>query len=203
MSNKLIVGLTGSFGSGKTTVSHLLEELGAFVVDADALAHETLMKGAPVFDQIAREFKDAVAADGESMDRKKLAAIIFGDEARRKKLEALIHPYVHERIWEEIAEADGAVVVLEVPLLFEAGFDKFCDKKIVVTASEAEVKKRLSERGFSAGDLKSRMRAQMPVEEKLKLADIVICNDASIETTRKEVEKVWKTLRSLSKGARS
>ncbi len=195
---KTIVGLTGGFGTGKSTVAGLFQELGACMIDADQLAHETLMEGSSVYGEILKLFPEARTARG--FDRKKIAEVIFKDAGKRKKLEAVIHPYVFDRMEEEILEAEEDMVVLNVPLLFESGLDKRCDKVVVVNAPEEAVCERLKARGFSADEVASRRKAQMPLEEKVSKADYVINNSGNLDSTRREAEKVWKDLRSVSKG---
>jgi len=199
-SGKIVIGLTGGFGVGKSTVAHLFEELGAFVVDSDKLAHEALLKESPVNEKVVDLFKEARTAGGE-VDRKKIAEIIFQEPERRKKLEAIIHPYVFERIAEEVGEAEEEIVILEIPLLFETGFEPFCHKTLLVKANPDVVAKRLEEKGFSHKEVLARRKAQMSEEEKLKRADIVIDNSGTFQKTREEVEKIWKKIRTFSKGA--
>jgi dephospho-CoA kinase len=197
---KFIVGLTGTFGSGKSTVSHLFQELGAFIIDADQLAHEALEAGNEAYNKIAALFKEACSADGARMDRKKLAKLIFSDAKKRKQLEEIIHPYVLDRIIEEVSDAEEPVVIIEVPLLFEAGFDALCDQSIVVIAKYEVINKRLIEKGFTLEEIEKRNKAQMPLEEKMKRANYQIENSGSLDSTRREVEKVWNGLRPVLKG---
>ena len=198
MTKKIIVGLTGGFGTGKSTAAHWMEELGACVIDADKLAHEALLKNSPVCEQILKIFPEAKTSDG--FDRKKIASVVFGNEEQRKKLEAIVHPYVFERMEEEILEAEEPVIVLNVPLLFESGLDKRCDRVVVVSAPVEIVRERLKGRGFSPQEAESREKTQWPLEKKTEKADYVINNSGNLESTRREVEKVWKDLRSVSKG---
>ena len=200
-SGKTVIGLTGSFGSGKSTVAHFFEELGACVVEADKLAHEALLAGSPLYEEIRKLFKEAEQKEGEGLDLKKMADIIFHDSQRRKKLEALVHPYVFDRIMEEIRETGESIIVIEVPLLFETGYDKFCDQVIVVKSDEALATKRLREKGFSEEEIIARQNAQMPLAEKIKRADILINNSGTFQQTRREVEEIWKKLHLTSKGA--
>ena len=198
---KTIIGLTGGFGSGKSTVAHFFEELGAYVVDADKLAHEALMPGSSVYEKIRQEFKDAVIGQ-EGIDLKKLAGIVFRDPERKKKLEAIIHPYVFNRILEEINDSEDAAVVVEVPLLFETGYNQFCQHVVVVSAPEPLTTQRLLEKGFSEEEIVARRKAQMPLEEKQSRADIVINNSGTFQQTRRVVEEIWKRFHPASKGAR-
>lgn len=195
-----MVGLTGGLGCGKTTVAHLFEELGAAMVNADQLAHEALMEDSPVYADLKADFKDALAKDGRTFDKRKLAGVIFKSEERRKQLEKKVHPYVFERLAEEIEMAEERVVILDIPLLFETGYDKFCDKIIVVSAEDKIAAKRLREKGFSAEDIEARKKAQMPLIEKVKKAHWVINNSETIEATKRQAAKVWTGLRSVLKG---
>ncbi len=198
---KTLVGLTGGFGTGKSTAAHFFEELGACVVDADKLAHEALLPGSLVYSEVIRLFPEVLQPDSH-LDPKKLAAIIFHDAEKRKKMESLVHPYVFTRMMEEISDASESVVILEVPLLFETGYDRFCHQVIVVNAPEPLATKRLLEKGFSNEEILARRKAQMPLEEKLKKAQIVIDNSETFQQTRRKVEEIWKKLHPASKGAR-
>ncbi len=116
--DKVVYALTGGFGSGKSTVAKIFAELGAHVIDADAIAHEALKKTSPVFSRLEKLFKGKVAPSGTSFDRKKIAELVFRDAALRKKLEEIVHPYVFERIAEEVGTTGARVVIVEIPLLF-------------------------------------------------------------------------------------
>ena len=200
LQHKIIMGLTGTFGSGKSTVAHFMEELGALVIDADKIAHEALWEESPVYQDILKLFPEA-GKSGE-LDRKKIADVIFKDAAKRKALEDLTHPYVFSRIGEEIADAEEKVVVIEVPLLFEAGFDRICDSTVTVTASKKEIEKRLLEKGFTQEQISARQAAQMPDEEKKKRAGFILDNSGTLENTRRKVEKLWKSLGSAQENQR-
>ncbi|MDD5218671.1 MAG: dephospho-CoA kinase, partial [Candidatus Omnitrophica bacterium] len=136
------------------------------------------------------------------LDPRKIAKIVFSDSRRRKTLESVIHPYVFERIADEIGQAEEKVVIADVPLLFESGYDRFCDKTIVVKATEEVMRKRLCEKGFTREEIDSRWKAQLPLAEKIERADEVIDNSETFQKTRTRVEEVWKTLHSCPKGAK-
>lgn len=196
--HKLIVGLTGVFGTGKTTVGHLLEELGACLIEADKLAHEALLRDGEKFQKVADAFPEALKENGD-LDRRKIAAIIFRDKKRRTELEDIVHPYILERMQEDILDATESVVVLDVPLLFETKFHQLCDITIVVSATAAVAKKRLIEKGFTEDDIKARLSVQMPLEKKAKRADYVVDNSKSLKDTREQVKKIWKKISEKSK----
>ncbi|MBI3316433.1 MAG: dephospho-CoA kinase [Candidatus Omnitrophica bacterium] len=193
--SRTIIGLTGSFGSGKSTVAGLFQELGAAIVDADKITHELFEPGHPEFKKIAALFKGKQVLS-QTLDRKKIAEIVFRDAALRKKLEAIVHPYVFSRMVEEITDAEEPVVVLEIPLLFETGFHQYCKYTVVVAVSEAQAARRLKERGFSAQEVKKRWAAQLPLSEKMKLADFIVDNSGEFKKTKDEVKKIWKKITS-------
>ena len=198
MKKRVVVGLTGGFGTGKSTVAGMFQELGAWIVDADRIAHESLRKESPVYGEVSKLFPEAIGP--EDLDRKKIAAVIFSQPEKKKKLEALVHPYVFERMEQEISEAEESVVILDVPLLFETGLDQRCDAVCVVDAPEAAVRERLKERGFTENEISARKKAQMPLEEKKRKANFVINNSHDLEQTKQDVEKIWKGLHLVSKG---
>ena len=201
LSHKLVIGVTGGFGSGKSTVLGFFRGLGARVLDSDQLAHEVLEKGHPLFDRVADLFPGAVLADGSSLDRSKVAAAVFGDPVKRKALEAIVHPYVRKRIEEEIGRAKEKIVMVEVPLLFESGFDAFCDRTLAIEAEEDAVDRRLQAKGFKPDEITARRTAQMSAREKSKKADFVISNSGDLNTTRREAEALWQRLAAeLKKG---
>ncbi len=201
MMKKLVVGLTGGFGTGKSTVAGLFRELGACVVDADLLAHEALASDSEVAGKILKLVPDAAVKGAQELDRKKIARAVFEDAAKRKKLETIVHPYVFERMEEEIKNAEEKVVVLEVPLLFETGFDKRCDKTVTVTAPGQIAQERLKQKGFSAKEIEERQKAQMPLEQKRAKSSWAVDNAGSLENTRSEVKKIWSEIqKELKKG---
>ncbi len=176
----------------------MFEDLGARTIDADRLAHEALTKSSPVYPKIAKLFKEAGTAEG--LDRKKIAEIVFENPSRRKALEAIVHPYVFQRMLAEAADSSQQVMVLEVPLLFETGFDTYCRETIVVKANDQAVNERLKKQGFSPEQIEARRRAQMALEEKVKKADVLIENSGNLETTRRQVETYWKKIHAVLKG---
>ena len=198
---RLVVGVTGGFGCGKSTVLGFFRSLGARVLDSDQLVHEALEKDHPLFKKIAGLFPGAVLADGTSLDRPRLAAIVFADPAERKALEAVLHPYVKQRIEEEIRRAGEKIVMVEVPLLFESGFDSFCDYTLAIEAAEEAVDRRLAAKGFKQQEISARRSAQLSAREKSQRADYVISNSGDFSETRREAEAVWQRLAAdLKKG---
>jgi dephospho-CoA kinase len=201
----LLVGLTGGIGSGKSTVAGMLAERGAVVVDADRLARDAVAPGTAGFDAVRDRFGDAVIAPDGSLDRAALARIVFADDEARAALEAIVHPEVRRRIAESVAahaETDD-VVVVDSPLLIETGAHEGFEVVVVVTAPLAERVARLASRGMSEDDVLARDAAQMPLEEKAALADVVVDNDGSLDDLESTVERLWADLseRALSSRA--
>ena len=176
------VGLTGGFGTGKSTVARHFRKLGAHVIDADRLAHEALRPGVPEYQKILSCFG--------TVDRKKLAQIVFANPRKRKILESIIHPYVFRRI-DELEKKKSGIVILEVPLLFETHFDKKMDSVVVVTAS---IQTQILRSSLSKDETRARIKAQMPLSQKMKRADFVIHNDGSLTETKKQTVAVWRSL---------
>lgn len=191
------VGLTGGIGSGKSTVARLLAERGAVVVDADALAREAVAAGTPGLDAVVARFGPAVLDADGTLDRAELAARVFADPVERAALEAIVHPVVRSGIAEILAaHADtDDVVVLDSPLLIETGAHADCDVLVVVTAPEDARVERAVVRGLEASDVRARIAAQMPLEDKVALADIVVDNAGSPADLAADVDRLWRVLR--------
>jgi dephospho-CoA kinase len=190
-----VIGLTGNIASGKSTVAQILRELGAEVIDADALVHELYQAGTEVARRVAELFgAEVLRADG-SVDRQKLGAIVFNDRAKMKALEAIVHPAVAALRDEKVRQATKPVVVLEAVKLFETGQHKRCQQFWVVTASEsAQLQRLMEQRGLSEDQARSRLAAQPPLEEKLKIADVVINNSGTLDDLRRLVEAAWQRI---------
>lgn len=190
----MVVGLTGNFGMGKSTVARLFREKGASVLDSDRIAHEVFLESSPLYPKIRSLFRGIP----EAPDRKKIAAVVFRDSKKRRALESVIHPYVFERIEEETAKSRGPVMIVEVPLLFESGFDRRCDRKIVVECDRERVFERLGRKGVRPAEIQRRWKAQGPVPEKIGRADYLIDNSKSLAATRRQVSRIWKELKTLA-----
>jgi dephospho-CoA kinase len=192
----LLVGLTGGIGSGKSTVSGILAEHGAVILDADAFAHRAVRPGTEAFARVVERFgNEVVLPDGE-LDRQRLADLVFADPQRRRDLEAIVHPEVRRMIAEGIqanAQTD-AVVVLESPLLIEMGQHEGCEVLVVVATSADEAVARLVARGMAESDARARQAAQLPLEDKARLAHVVLDNDGSLDQLRPQVERLWENL---------
>lgn len=190
-----VIGLTGNIGTGKSTVTRMLADLGATVIDADALAHEVIAPGTPGWQQVVDAFGPGVVAADGAIDRAQLAAIVFSDPAALARLEAIIHPLVIQEADRRIRAIGRGVVVIEAIKLIESGMVRDCDALWVVTARpEQQIERLVRERGMSAAEVQRRMAAQPPQSEKIALADVVIDNSGTPEETRAQVEAAWKTL---------
>ena len=192
----LLVGLTGSIATGKSTVSRMFAHLGARVIDADLLAREVVMPGQPAYLRIVEEFgSHVIQADG-SLDRKALGAIVFADPARRKRLEEITHPVIGLRQQRVLSvldeEAFEGAVIWDAALLFESGGAARMDRVIVVYADPEIERQRLMERdGLSDADARARIASQMPIAEKAKLAHHVIDNSGTRDETERQVRVVY------------
>ena len=189
-----LIGLTGGVGSGKSTVAAMLRELGAEVLDADEAAHAAYEPGSPGFDAVVREFGRDYVRDGR-IDRKNLGELVFHDPDARQRLNAIVHPLVREwmvRRTAEAAERDVAIVVQDVPLLYENGLASLFNSVVLVYVPEELQLERLVEgRGIDADRALAMIAAQMPIEKKRELAHHVIDNSGTVDQTRSQVEEMW------------
>jgi dephospho-CoA kinase len=195
----IVVGLTGGIGSGKSTVSALLEARGAVIVDADAIVHELQAPGAPLLDAIAARFgSDVVRPDG-SLDRARLAAVAFVDEESVRTLNAIVHPAVLAEMDARVqAHADtDRVVVLDIPLLKERNRNGMVAVIVVDTPVDVAVARLVGQRGMTEEDARARMSKQISREERLALADFVIDNAGDRDDLERQVDDVWDKIQSL------
>lgn len=199
----LKVGLTGGIGSGKSAVSAELAGYGAVVVDADAIAREVVEPGTPGLAAVVGEFGARVLAPDGSLDRARLGEIVFADEARLARLNAIVHPLVGERSAElmELARERGApVLVYDVPLLVENGLEPLYDVVVVVdTPDEERVRRVVRTRGMDPEQVRARIRAQADRETRLAAADLVVDNSGTREQLTERVARLWDEL--LSRAA--
>ena len=195
----IIVGLTGSVGTGKSTVTNFFRELGAYIVDWDELAREVIRPHSKAWKKIAEYFGKDYLNEDLTINRQKLAEMVFSDKGKVTKLNQIVHPEVFkedERITNEIKSLDpDALVIKDIPLLFELTRPVFMDKIVVVSASEQTQLRRLEEKGMSREDARNRIKSQIPLEEKIRSADFVINNDGSLEETKNQVEEIYSLLR--------
>ena len=188
-----VLGLTGSFGSGKSVVARMFATLGAVIIDADEIAKEVVKPGTPAFQEIVQAFGREVLGEQGALDRKRLAALVFQDVSKREMLNRIVHPRVRKRELELLSHyKDHPLVVLSVPLLFENNMEHLVDKVVVVVVNEAERMRRLTEQqeGLTPDEIQRRLQAQMPQEEKRKRANFVIDNSGSLEEAQAQVKQL-------------
>lgn len=198
----LKVGLTGSIAVGKSYVCSVFRELGAFVIDADQIARDVVARGTPGLRRIVEEFGEEVIARDGSLDRKKLAEIVFNDEEKRLRLNAIVHPLVineQDRILSEIeATHRSAIVIVEAALMIESGGFRRFDRLIVVWCRpEIQIQRLMSRDGLTRDEAEKRIAAQMPQSEKMRYADFLIDTSEGFESTRKQCEDVYAELKKL------
>ena len=199
----LRVGLTGGLASGKSFVGQALADLGCYLIEADELGHKVLLPGGAAYEGVVREFGRDILDEAGCIDRKKLATLVFDVPARLEKLNQLVHPPVGElqrRIIAEIAERDPeAIVVVAAAILVETGSYKRYDRLIVVTCTrEQQIERALKRGAASREQVLARLSRQLPLEEKVRVADYVIDTSGSKENTLKQVRAVYDALRSVS-----
>jgi dephospho-CoA kinase len=193
-----ILGLSGGIGSGKTTVTRILEELGATTIDADAIVHEQQAAGQPMLKEIAAAFGDEVIARDGTLDREALGAIVFRDQKARTRLGSIVHPPVIAEMMQrakKAVEAEAPLVVLDIPLLFEgrvngrgSGALMNFDETLCVWVSRAvQIERTMARDGCTLEEAERRIAAQLPIDEKREMADHVIDNSGTLEETRAQV----------------
>lgn len=192
-----VIGLTGGIGSGKSTVSRFLAELGAVIIDADKVGHDAL-KDAAIRQEIVAAFGERVLTPAGDIDRARLGKIVFDDAEALERLNRIMQPRIHDVIkaqLEDCRERGVAVVVLEAPLLVEAGATSIVDEVWVTAAPEPTVLKRLRERsGLSESETLARIHSQISAEERVKHADVIVDNDGSLDELKAKIEGLWRRL---------
>jgi dephospho-CoA kinase len=198
----LVVGLTGGIASGKSTVSSFLREAGIPVICADELARKAVERGSPGLEQIRRVFGDEVLDEDGNLDRKVVGTIVFDDEAKRKALESIIHPRVAEeeqRILRELEVQGNSIAVVDVPLLYETGWQNHFDLVVVVYVPRNDQEERLMSRDrISREEAVARIGAQMPIQKKKEIADRIVDNTGDLAHTYAQVQRLVEELRTLA-----
>ncbi|WP_144510951.1 dephospho-CoA kinase [Bacillus sp. FJAT-22090] len=190
----MIIGLTGSIASGKSTVSNMLKELGYPIIDADIVARVVVEKGTETLETIKEVFGLEVISENGSLNRERLGEIIFTSPAKRKQLNDIIHPAIRAEMvrQKEVLITEGhPTIIMDIPLLFESKLQSYVDKIIVVTVTEEKQLERLMARNnFSLEEAKSRIQSQLPLSVKEKEADAVIYNNGTREYTEEQLKKI-------------
>lgn len=198
----VVIGLTGGIASGKSSVSQMLSELGAVVIDADKIGHEAFRPNTDAWREVVAAFGKGILGQNSEIDRGKLAKIVFNDSKALEQLNRIMHPKMHrivERKIEDLRSQGVEVVVLEATLLIEANWTDLVDQVWVTISPEATVIDRLrSQRGLPEEQARARIESQTPIAQRKKHADVVIENDSDLDTLRHKVEGLWRKLR-LSK----
>jgi dephospho-CoA kinase len=190
---KYVIGLTGNIATGKSVVRRMLEHLGAYTIDADALSHRVISKGAPGYQPVLDTFGKWLLDKDEQISRGKLGQIVFADKAALKQLEAIIHPYVRQAIDLLIKRAKQKVVVIEAIKLLESPLRDQCESIWVSDAPQhVQVERLVRKRGLGKEEALQRVKMQAPQNEKLALADVIITNNGSYEDLWKQVNEAWK-----------
>ncbi|WP_027087955.1 dephospho-CoA kinase [Cohnella panacarvi] len=195
------IGLTGGIATGKSTVANLLAERGAYVIDLDLIAREVVEPGQPALARVAERFGQAVLREDGTLDRKKLGSIVFADEAQRRALEEILHPAIRAVMKERMDMRERShpdqLVVVDVPLLFESKLESYFEQIMLVYVPREEQLKRLMNRdGLSEEDAERRLAAQMSIEDKKALADIVIDNSSDLAHTEAQIDR-WRRERGV------
>lgn len=194
----LVIGVTGNLGTGKTTVSQMLVELGAKHIEADELGHELLQQDKQARDEIVAAFGKSVLNSGSEIDRSKLATMVFNDTAALTRLNQITHPRIRQLVKQKIEDfrqAGAAVVIIEAALFTEAGWRSQVDQLWVTIAPEGTIVQRLMKsRGMSQEEILNRLHAQMPQKKKARLADVVIDTNIPLEQLRTTVQELWNKL---------
>jgi dephospho-CoA kinase len=189
--NRLVIGLTGSFGTGKTTVAEMLKAYGARIIDADAIGHCLLKPGTRPYRAIVRRFGSGVLAADKTVDRHRLSALVFGSRARLAALNAIMHPEIIRIVKKKIAQVRKGVVVLDAPLLFEAGGERMVNRLVVVAASQQrQIQRVQAQRRMRAAAVIKRIRSQIPLRDKVRMADFVIDNNGTRSDLRRQVAEI-------------
>ena len=195
----LNVGLTGGIACGKSTVSEMFVRLGAYLIDLDKLAHEAQEPGEPAWQEIIDYFGDDILGQDKKIDRNKLAAIVFDHPEKLKALNDIVHPHVYQE-WQDglnkIKTSDSRAIVLsDIPLLFEGRMQSLFDLTILVMIPpEEQIVRLIARNGLMQDEAQKRLKNQMPINDKIILSDIVIDNQASIADTEKKVKEIWQVL---------
>lgn len=190
-----VIGLTGGIGSGKSTVSQFLAELGAVIIDADRLGHEAFQPGSEIWREVVAAFGQEILGTGGEIDRKKLGDRVFGNAESLARLNQIMQPGIHDMVsarLKQYRQQGVGVVVIDAPMLFETGRPAPVDEVWVTVASEAAVLRRLRQRsGLSESETLARIRSQPSNEERVKHADVVVDTDCRLEELRSKVKQLW------------
>lgn len=195
-----LIGLTGGIASGKSTVSQMLKNLGGKIIDADKIAREVVMPNEPAWQDIIKKFGKEILLEDQNIDRIKLGNLVFSNQCAKKHLDFIMHPRIEEKIKQKILQYrddHDSILVLDIPLLYEAGWDTITNENWVVYVSPALQLERLMKRNkLTKQQAVDRINSQMLLEDKAKLADYMIDNNGSLEDTKNQIIKRWNDIKS-------
>ena len=198
--DKFVIGVTGGMGSGKSTVARMLKNRACELIDADRVAHQSLYRGGPVYKKIVSFFGPRILKADKNIDCGKLARIVFVNKSALEKLNRIVHPAVIKEIFRRIRISKRDVIILDAPLIIEAGLMPMIDKLIVVTAKKSQQFSRSKKSlALSKGQISRRIKSQISQSAKSRLADFIIDNSGTISKTRKQVSEVRRTLARLAR----
>jgi dephospho-CoA kinase len=198
------VGLTGGIASGKSTVAGLFGEQGAEIIDTDEIARELVQPGSPALAAIVLHFGEGVLTRDGALDRRRLRALVFADPARRRELETILHPPIRREALARAAASTAPYALIVVPLLFETGFDRLVDRKLVVDCPEpAQIERLVTRDGIGDAEARAMLSAQMSREKRRQLADDIIDNSTSLVSTRDQVRSLHQRYLELAKNCPS
>jgi dephospho-CoA kinase len=200
--NMNVIGLTGGIACGKSTVAGMLVQKGALLVDADRLSREAVEPGNQAWKEIIQWLGDAIVEEDGTLDRKKIASIVFNDEKSLAKLNSIIHPRVldlfYQRSSELKKELPGRPLIWDIPLLFETGYDKRVDYIVVVASrEEVQIQRLLARDGLSREEALRRIRSQLEIKKKIAKADFVICNNGTKDLLEEKVDLLWEKIQAI------
>lgn len=190
----MIIGITGSIGSGKTTVSGILKKYGFKIINADEIGHEIIEKNSSAYNKIISTFGKEILDNKKNINRKKLGDIVFSDKNKLKKLNLIMHPIINHEIKKEISKLKRNNIAVDVPLLFESKMQKMFDKVLVVAADEKVIFRRLNKE-YSKEKIKKILQNQMSLGKKIKMADFVIYNNKGLKYLNGQVRKIIEKLK--------
>ncbi len=193
--NKKVIGVTGIFGSGKSTVSGMLKAYGLKIIDADKIAHRYLLPGSKTYKKILNYFGKSILKKDKRIDRKKLGKLVFDNRTLLKKLNSIVHPKILADIREGIKKSKEKIVVLDAPLLLESGLRKLVDELIVVIIERDELMRRLAKKNvLKTPEILKRIKSQIPQKVKSRFANFIIDNSGTVKETKIQVKKVMKKI---------
>lgn len=191
-----IYGLTGNIGTGKSTVAKMFGDLGAFIVDADKVAREIVKPGEEAWKEIVSHFGERILNEDKSLDRKKLADIVFNNKEERNKLNEITHPIIIESIKKRISESTSEIIIIEAALLEKSGSLKDMLNGVIVVTADPEIQiKRIKKRdGVSNKEVEARIDSQVSNSDKIKNADFIVTNNSDLTNVEKQVKSIWKSI---------